>query len=111
MCYHGIMKYENMIPMGMAMALRNVSTVQERGQVTIPREIRERLGLTRGSQVSFLETEEGVLLVPRETVATAALQKIGDALREKGISLEDLLESGEGVREELIEETYGLTEK
>lgn len=47
--YHRIMKYESMIPGGTAMAPRNVSTVQERGQVTIPREIRERLGLGRGS--------------------------------------------------------------
>jgi AbrB family looped-hinge helix DNA binding protein len=39
-------------------------TVTEKGTVTIPVEFRRRLGLKRGSQVDFVDTDEGVLIVP-----------------------------------------------
>lgn len=39
-------------------------TVTEKGTITIPAKVRRRLGLSRGSQVDFVETEEGVLIVP-----------------------------------------------
>ncbi|MEM2597869.1 MAG: AbrB/MazE/SpoVT family DNA-binding domain-containing protein [Thermofilum sp.] len=39
-------------------------TVTEKGTVTIPAEIRRKYGLRKGSRVKFVETEEGVLLVP-----------------------------------------------
>ncbi|MBI3023595.1 MAG: AbrB/MazE/SpoVT family DNA-binding domain-containing protein [Thaumarchaeota archaeon] len=39
-------------------------TVTEKGTITIPVEVRRKLGLTKGSQVEFLETDEGVLIVP-----------------------------------------------
>lgn len=36
----------------------------EKGTVTIPGELRRKYGLKRGSKIKFIETEEGVLLVP-----------------------------------------------
>lgn len=39
-------------------------TVTDKGTVTIPAEIRRKYGLRRGSRVKFVETEEGILLVP-----------------------------------------------
>ena len=39
-------------------------TVTEKGTVTIPAEVRRKLGLTKGSQVEFVQTDEGVLIVP-----------------------------------------------
>ena len=38
-------------------------TVTEKGTVTIPAEVRRKLGLAKGSQVEFLETDQGVLVV------------------------------------------------
>mgnify|MGYP006297826473 CR=1 FL=1 len=35
-----------------------------RGRVTIPRELREELGLKPGDRVAFTETENGILLEP-----------------------------------------------
>jgi AbrB family looped-hinge helix DNA binding protein len=37
--------------------------VTTKGQVTIPKEIRERLGITPGSEVEFVPTDDGVRLV------------------------------------------------
>lgn len=39
-------------------------TITEKGTVTIPAEIRKKYGLRKGSRVKFIETDEGILLVP-----------------------------------------------
>jgi AbrB family looped-hinge helix DNA binding protein len=88
-----------------------VSRLQERGQVTIPREIRDKLGLEPGDMIAFVETEHGIMISPQEMVAMDALDKMGALLREKGITLEELIESGREIRGELIEKEYGLNEE
>jgi len=85
-----------------------LSKVQEKGQVTIPAEIREKWGLKKGDLVAFVETETGVLISPQEVVAMEALDRIGEALKERGISLEELMPSGRDIRGQLIEEEYGI---
>ena len=45
--------------------------VTEKGQVTIPKHIRERLGIGAGSEVDFIETEDGGVRVVRAGRATA----------------------------------------
>ena len=57
---------------------RKLARVQEKGQVTIPREIRKKLGLKRGDLVAVMETPEGVFITPQQVVATKALDRIGD---------------------------------
>lgn len=84
--------------------------VQERGQVTIPKEIRKRLDLKKGDLVTFVETEQGVIIKPAEVVVSAALDEIGEALKEKGLSLEALMERGREIRGELIEGEYDITD-
>ena len=90
------------------MSALKLSRVQARGQVTIPVEIRERLGLKKGDLVAFIETEQGVLINPQEVVAMEALDRIGEALRKRGISLEELIESGREIRGQFLEEEYGI---
>ncbi len=87
-----------------------VVRVQEKGQVTIPLEIRRRLNLKKGDLVTFIETDEGVVIRPVEVLVSSALDEIGRALREKGVSLEELLESVRLARSDLIEEEYNLSE-
>jgi len=86
-----------------------LATVQKRGQVTIPIELRRRFGIEEGGVVAFVETEEGILISPREVLAMGALDRIGKVLKERGITLEELIESGREVRGRIIEEEYGLS--
>jgi antitoxin PrlF len=85
-----------------------LSVVQEKGQVTIPAEIRRKLGLKKGDLVAFVETEQGVLISPQKIIAMDALDKIGEVLKEKGLTLEELMESGREIRGKRLEEEYRL---
>jgi AbrB family looped-hinge helix DNA binding protein len=82
------------------------STMQDNGQVTLPIEFRRKLGLKKGDVVVFKETEDGLMISTRETLAMNLLDEIGEALQEKGISLEDLIESGRSIRQEIYDEKY-----
>jgi AbrB family looped-hinge helix DNA binding protein len=82
--------------------------VQEKGQVTLPAGIRKRLGLKKGDLVAVEETSDGVLITPQAVLALKALDQMGAMLREQGVTLEDWMESGRVIREELVREQYGL---
>ena len=84
--------------------------MQEKGQVTIPLEIRRKLKLRKGDLVTFVETEAGIVIKPAEIVASDALEEIGEALRARGGSLEKWLERGRAIRGDLLKEEYGLIE-
>ena len=86
---------------------RKLVRVQEKGQVTLPADIRKRLGLKKGDLVAVVETPEGVLITPQEVIATRALAEIGSVLEKQGLTLEDMIESGREIREELYRERYG----
>jgi AbrB family looped-hinge helix DNA binding protein len=81
--------------------------VQEKGQVTIPADIRRRLRLEKGDLVAMVETPEGLLLSPRAAKAIKALDEMGAILREQGVTLEEWMESGREIRAELWQEWYG----
>src|SRR5918998_1485267 len=84
--------------------------VQEKGQVTIPQEIRKKLGLKRGDLVAVVETPEGIFITPQQVMATKALDSIGNILKEQGLSLAEVISSGRELRTDLLHETYGITE-
>lgn len=84
--------------------------VQEKGQVTIPQEIRQKLNLKKGDLVTFVETDNGVVIKPAEVVALEALDEIGRALKAKGYSLNDLIERGRVIREDILKEEYHISD-
>jgi AbrB family looped-hinge helix DNA binding protein len=86
---------------------RTFSRIQEKGRVTLPAELRRRLGLKKGDLVEVTETMNGILITPQAVVATQALAETGEALREQGLTLEDMIERGREIRGRLFEEQYG----
>jgi antitoxin PrlF len=89
---------------------RKLVRIQDKGQVTIPTEIRKKLGLKRGDLVAVMETPEGVFITPQQVLAQKALDRIGDILKEQGRTLEELTASGRQIRTNLLQEAYGITE-
>jgi len=61
--------------------------VQEKGQVTIPRQIRNKLNLKKGDLVVFVETDSGVMVKPAAVIATddqiAEVKSIVHSIREQ----------------------------
>ena len=87
------------------------SRVQKKGQVTIPAELRDKLGLKEGDLVAFFETNDGILISPQEVLALRSLDRIGAALKEQGILLDELIESGREERSQIVKEKYDLSEE
>jgi len=65
------------------------ATVTSKGQITIPKAVREELGLTEGDRVAFRVLEDGSVVVEPETVDLLELE---GALkpRQKGVTLADM---------------------
>ena len=82
--------------------------IQEKGQVTLPADVRRHLGLKKGDLVSVTQTEDGILITPQEVMANKLLDQIGAALREKGLTLDELIESGREIRGTIAQEKYGI---
>ena len=87
---------------------KKVYTIQDNGQVTLPIEFRKKYNLKKGDTVVFKETNEGLVITPQEAEAMKLLDEIGEALKEKGITFEEMMASGEEIRKELIRQKYGL---
>jgi len=85
-----------------------MARVQEKGQVTIPQAVRAALGLKKGDMVTFVQTESGIEIRRVEVVVQEALGAIGATLKDKGITLEEMIERGRSIRQDLIKEMYGL---
>ena len=87
---------------------RRKYVLQESGSITLPADFRKKYGLKPGDKISFIETDEGLLISPRAVLTDKLLDEIGDDLRAKGVSLEDLMDSGRDIRDQLLKERYGL---
>ncbi|SDJ25059.1 AbrB/MazE/SpoVT family DNA-binding domain-containing protein [Natribacillus halophilus] len=79
-----------------------VSRVTSKGQVTIPKAIREQLKLQEGDKLAFIEENGKILLTKSSTIA---LRQFFDSMNmeaeEKGVTEENLLNDLEEVREEM----------
>jgi antitoxin PrlF len=89
---------------------RKLVRMQEKGQVTIPQEIRKKLGLKQGDLVAVMETPDGLFITPQQVLATKALDRIGDILKDQGLSLDELIASGREIRADLLQDAYGITQ-
>jgi AbrB family looped-hinge helix DNA binding protein len=65
--------------------------VQEKGQVTIPRDIRRQLKLKKGDLVTFISTENGVVIKTLNAAADDLLAILGKSLDSRGIRIEQVL--------------------
>jgi len=66
--------------------------IQEKGQVTIPTNIRRKFNLKRGDMVTFIETERGIVIKSLDQAADELLVGLRDRLDKRGISLDALME-------------------
>jgi len=65
--------------------------VQEKGQVTIPREIRRRLKLKKGDLVTFMSTANGVVIQSLEQAVSDLLGNLEKNLAAHSITVDEVL--------------------
>ncbi len=82
-----------------------ISIISSKGQVTIPKPIRDLLKLNEGDRIAFLEDNGKVVITKASLIALRELQDaLSTEAQEKGITEQDLLNELEVVREEMWNE-------
>jgi AbrB family looped-hinge helix DNA binding protein len=81
--------------------------VRDKGRITIPAALRDRYGMTEGSEVVLIAEEDRLVLYPRRVQQVEALlDEIADALRAKGITLKELLSDSRAMRAEALRKQH-----
>ena len=85
-----------------------LAKVTTSGQITIPIQIRKKLGIREGDKVMFLEEDNKVILLNSSQIALEKLQSAMEGEAEKASldSEEDVVELCKSVRKELFAERY-----
>jgi AbrB family looped-hinge helix DNA binding protein len=84
-----------------------IAEIKARGQLTIPKKIREKSHLEEGQVVSIIPVGDSVIITPRQLTLDEARRQIKMILRQTGISVEEVLAGIKEERGSLYEETYG----
>ena len=83
------------------------SQIRGRGQMTIPKKVREKGALYDGEAVSIIPIGDSILVTPRKLELDEARLQLGRIMKASGVTLEELIEGLEDERRALFEETYG----
>lgn len=94
--------------------MANVSTVEflamttlgEKGQVTVPKEFRDALGLESGAPLAALRIGSGLLLLPEQERFRKLCDRIADVLEASGVSPEEIVSNLPEAREAVFERVY-----
>lgn len=84
-----------------------VAEIKSRGQLTIPKKIRETSHLEEGQVVSILPVGDSLIITPKRLELDEARRQIKKILKASGLSVEALLSGLKEEREALYKETYG----
>jgi AbrB family looped-hinge helix DNA binding protein len=83
------------------------SQIRERGQLTIPKEIRDKGALYDGEAVTIIPVGDSILVTPKKLGLDEARREIRKLMKRSGVTAEELLEGLKEERAKLYEETYG----
>ncbi|NIN65041.1 MAG: AbrB/MazE/SpoVT family DNA-binding domain-containing protein [Anaerolineae bacterium] len=85
-----------------------VVQVRERGQFTIPAEIRRQMGIEEGDVFSLIQVGDTLVATRKKLVAPEIAGAIEAIMQEEGVTLADLLEGLEEQRRTYVREKYGI---
>ncbi len=84
-----------------------IAEIKSRGQLTIPKKIRESSHLEEGQVVSIIPVGESVIITPKRLELDEARRQIRRIMKASGLSEKELLKGLKDEREALYRETYG----
>lgn len=80
--------------------------VRQRGQLTIPRKLRESLSIEEGDTLELLPIGDTLVIAPRPLLVPALADRLASMVDAAGLSLADLLDELPRIREESYREQY-----
>jgi len=83
--------------------------VQEKGQVTIPREIRRKLKLKKGDLVTFISTENGIVIKTLNSAAEDLLAVLEKSLKTREIEIKQVLTRSRSANADQIVKEFKLS--
>lgn len=86
------------------------SHIRERGQLTIPKEVREKGALHDGEAVTIIPIGDSILVTPHKLGLEEARREIRKLMKRAGVTAEELIGGLEEERAKVFEETYGTKE-
>ena len=90
------------------LALKTCQTeIRSRGQITIPKAIRQVSNLDEGQIVSIIPVGESIIITPKRMQLDEARRQMRKILLSSGVSVEELVEGLEEERSKLFGELYG----
>lgn len=83
------------------------AAIKARGQLTIPKKIREMIHLEEGQSVSIIPAGESVIISPKRLELDDARREIRRIMKQSGYSAAELLAGLKEERENLFQDIYG----
>lgn len=88
------------------------SEIRERGEVTIPKKIREAFHFESGQRLEFIPIgNDAVLLTPKRLELDEARRLIQGILKQTKVSADEVLQGLDSSREEVFQRHYGARRK
>ncbi|HEY1657489.1 MAG TPA: AbrB/MazE/SpoVT family DNA-binding domain-containing protein [Candidatus Sulfotelmatobacter sp.] len=81
--------------------------IGEKGQLTVPKEFREDLGLGNGSPFTVLRIGDGLLLLPEQQRFEELCQRISSQLTAASLEPQEILATLPEIRRDIYERRYG----
>jgi AbrB family looped-hinge helix DNA binding protein len=88
-----------------------VAEIKARGQLTIPKKIRETSHIEEGNVVSILPVGDSLIITPKRLELDEARRQLKKLLKASSLTIEELIEGLKEERAELFKETYGAKKK
>jgi AbrB family looped-hinge helix DNA binding protein len=82
-------------------------TLRPKRQVTLPRDVCDRLGIQPGDILEVTVEDRTLIARPRKAAALEALKEIQQAFDRSGVTEQALQEAGRRIRREVAGERYG----
>ncbi len=84
-----------------------VREIKARGQLTIPKKIRDSSQLDEGRMVSIIPVGDSIVITPKRIELDEARRQIRKILKEANVSAEEMLQGLKEERNSLYKESYG----
>ena len=83
--------------------------IGEKGQLTVPKQFREDLGLGVGAPFAVLRLGDGLILLPEQRRFEQLCQRVSSSLTAGGLTSEDILATLPEARDRVYARRYGKT--